>query len=155
MGLLLSHTHLHGENNGLQSAFHTDRLLYNKAHFNKLEWYSLLWKHIRDTILWRSNERLCFASPSLDVTKNGCVAGYPFPTLGTSGFSGAKATSGEAARKAFRAGHYKDLAETGNRARKVSGTQGTPFQNKTQIIHGCGLGHYTVNPLFNPPPPFK
>ena len=28
------------------------------------------------------------------------------------------------ARKAFRAGHYKDLTETGNRARKVSGTQG-------------------------------
>ena len=24
----------------------------------------------------------------------------------------------------FRAGHYKDLTETGNRARKVSGTQG-------------------------------
>ena len=27
--------------------------------------------------------------------------------------------------KAFRVGHYKDLTETGNRARKVSGTQGT------------------------------
>ena len=27
-------------------------------------------------------------------------------------------------RKAFRAGHYEDLTETGNRARKVSGTQG-------------------------------
>ena len=26
--------------------------------------------------------------------------------------------------KAFRAGHCKDLTETGNRARKVSGTQG-------------------------------
>ena len=26
---------------------------------------------------------------------------------------------------AFRAGHYKDLTETGNRARKVSGTQGS------------------------------
>ena len=26
----------------------------------------------------------------------------------------------------FRAGHYKDLTETGNRARKVSGTQGSP-----------------------------
>ena len=25
----------------------------------------------------------------------------------------------------FRAGHYKDLTETGNRAGKVSGTQGT------------------------------
>ena len=29
----------------------------------------------------------------------------------------------------FRAGHYKDLTETGNRARKVSGTQGTVLQN--------------------------
>ena len=29
------------------------------------------------------------------------------------------------AEGAFRAGHYKDLTETGNRARKVSGTQGT------------------------------
>ena len=28
------------------------------------------------------------------------------------------------APEAFRAGHYKDLTETGNRARKVSGTQG-------------------------------
>ena len=27
----------------------------------------------------------------------------------------------------FRAGHYKDLTETGNRARKVSGTQGKAF----------------------------
>ena len=27
-------------------------------------------------------------------------------------------------KKAFRAGHYKDLTETGNRARKVSGTEG-------------------------------
>ena len=140
MGLLLSHTHLHRENNGLQSGFYTDRLLYNKAHFNKLEWYLLFWKHIRDTILWRYNERLCFASPSPDDTKNGCVAGYPFPTLGTRSFSHTKATSGEAARKAFRAGHYKDLAETGNRARKVSGTQGTPFQNKTQIIPWVWLG---------------
>ncbi|CAH3176526.1 unnamed protein product, partial [Porites evermanni] len=34
----------------------------------------------------------------------------------------AEATSGEAARKT--AGHYKDLTETGNRARKVSGHQG-------------------------------
>ena len=31
-----------------------------------------------------------------------------------------------------RAGHYKDLTETGNHARKVSGTQGTPLQSLTQ-----------------------
>ena len=36
-----------------------------------------------------------------------------------------EATNGEAARKTFRAGHYKDLTEAGNRARKVSGTQVT------------------------------
>ena len=32
---------------------------------------------------------------------------------------------GRSREKNFRAGHYKDLTETGNRARKVSGTQGT------------------------------
>jgi len=32
-----------------------------------------------------------------------------------------------------RAGHYKDLTETGNRARKVSGTQGSI--SKTQFKH--------------------
>ena len=42
----------------------------------------------------------------------------------------AEATSGEAARKTFRAGHYKDLTETGNRARKVSGTQGRSYRAK-------------------------
>ena len=36
----------------------------------------------------------------------------------------AEATSGEAGGKTFRAVHYKELTETGNRARKVSGTQG-------------------------------
>ena len=38
-------------------------------------------------------------------------------TLGTRGFVGRSHER--------RAGHYKDLTETGNRARKVSGTQGT------------------------------
>ena len=32
---------------------------------------------------------------------------------------------------AFRAGHYKDLTETGNRARKVSGTQGKAPRDST------------------------
>ena len=57
-------------------------------------------------------------------------------TLGTRGFSrvgrelsvlaeGRHIRSwAEAGRKTFRAGHYKDLTETGNCARKVSGTQG-------------------------------
>ena len=66
-----------------------------------------------------------------------------YTTLGTRGFSRVrrkfsvlaegrhifgrrpKPRAGEAARKTFRAGHYKDLTETGNRARKVSGTQGS------------------------------
>ena len=55
----------------------------------------------------------------------------------------------EAARKTFRVGHYKDLPETGNRARKVSGTQGTfswlplfhPFINQCLLI-----GHFRVAP---------
>ena len=40
-------------------------------------------------------------------------------TLGTRGFS--------------RAGHYKDLTETGNRARKVSGTQGRFRKNCIEL----------------------
>ena len=63
-------------------------------------------------------------------------------TLGTRGFSRvrwefwvlADATSGEA----FRADHYKDLTETGNRASKVSGTQGNwPRTNKAcqSVVH--------------------
>ena len=35
--------------------------------------------------------------------------------------------------EAFRAGHYKDLTETGNRARKVSGTQGSQPTVTTEI----------------------
>ena len=58
---------------------------------------------------------------------NGPVIKRLLFTLGTRGFSrvrrefsvSAEATSGEAG-----AGHYKDLTGTGNRARKVSGTQG-------------------------------
>ena len=34
----------------------------------------------------------------------------------------------------FRAGHYKDLTETGNRARKVSGTQGSYYSVKEHLF---------------------
>ena len=52
-----------------------------------------------------------------------------YPTLGTRGFSRVRweflvLAEGRSRRKTFRTGHYKDLTETGNRARKVSGTQG-------------------------------
>ena len=40
---------------------------------------------------------------------------------------------GEAARNIFRAGHYKDLTETGNRARKVAGIQGTLTCDKLRL----------------------
>ena len=48
--------------------------------------------------------------------------------------------------KRFRAGHYKDLTETGNRARKVSGTLGRVTRSsgpgarfsKVPIINGPG-----------------
>jgi len=55
----------------------------------------------------------------------------------------------EAARKTFRAGHYKDLTETGNRARKVTGTHGTfswlpPFH--PFIKQCCVIGHFRVAP---------
>ena len=36
--------------------------------------------------------------------------------------------------EAFRAGHYKDLTETGNRARKVSGTQGNLKQKGDKSV---------------------
>ena len=63
-----------------------------------------------------------------------------FATLGTRGFSrmqrefsvlaegrhifGRRPNSRAAKPREKRVGHYKDLTETGNRARKVSGTQG-------------------------------
>ena len=36
-------------------------------------------------------------------------------------------------KPAFRAGHYKDLTETGNRARKVAGIQGTLTCDKLRL----------------------
>ena len=47
-------------------------------------------------------------------------------TLGTRGFfSRSVGCFGVGRRPTSHAGHYKDLTETGNRARKVSGTRGT------------------------------
>ena len=54
--------------------------------------------------------------------QNGCSS-YRWHTLGTRGFSRVRREFSVFGRR--RAGHYKDLTETGNRARKVSGTQGT------------------------------
>ena len=58
-----------------------------------------------------------FSAPSLDLIH----------TLGTRGFPCMRrefsAIGGSHKRRS--AGHYKDLTETGNRARKASGTQGT------------------------------
>ena len=46
--------------------------------------------------------------------------------------------------KPFRAGHYKDLTETGNRARKVSGTQGTIMSPTHLCDHrGSSLSIFT------------
>ena len=50
-------------------------------------------------------------------------------TLGARGFSRVRRkfsvlAEGRSRGKTFRAVHYKELTETGNRARKVSGTQG-------------------------------
>ena len=39
--------------------------------------------------------------------------------------------------RAVRAGHYKDLTETGNRARKVSGTQGMSHEARTLKLWGA------------------
>ena len=43
---------------------------------------------------------------------------------------------------AFRTGHYKDLTETGNRARKVSGTQGN--QRDTRQNNDFTLPQYRL-----------
>ena len=43
--------------------------------------------------------------------------------------------------RCWQKGHYKDLTETGNRARKVSGTQGTHFLKVliNNYIRGPGM----------------
>ena len=76
--------------------------------------------------------------------------------LGTRGFSRganfwcwpkAEATSGEAERKNARV-TYKDLTETGNRARKVSGTHGTFAQQHSSTL--CVHIHFCKTPqLYN------
>ena len=50
------------------------------------------------------------------------------------------------APEAFRAGHYKDLTKTGNRARKVSGTQGTLLRILLKKFEGvtCTRGPRTT-----------
>ena len=48
--------------------------------------------------------------------------------------------------EAFRAGHYKDLTETGNCARKVSATQGTRLaaKNESQALDEKTAGTYEL-----------
>ena len=74
------------------------------------------------------------------LTKRYYKSSVLFVTLGTRGFSrvqrefsvlaegrhifGRRPNSRAAKPREKRVGHYKDLTETGNRARKVSGTQG-------------------------------
>ena len=49
-------------------------------------------------------------------------------TLDTRGFSGARRS-----REKKRVGHYKDLTEIGNRARKVSGTKGAENHKRSEM----------------------
>ena len=57
-----------------------------------------------------------------------------FATLGTRGFSRVRREFSVSAKGRHSFGRYKDLTETGNRARKVSGTQGrtslTIYENR-------------------------
>ena len=46
--------------------------------------------------------------------------------------------------KTFRAGHYKDLTATGNRARKVSGTQGRAHSSE----RATSMHSFSRNSLF-------
>ena len=61
----------------------------------------------------------------------------------------AEATSGEPAGKNFCAGHYKDLAETGNRARQVSGTQGRLIWKTVRISGKVPATPLTQKPLLH------
>ena len=58
--------------------------------------------------------------------------------------------SAEAARKTFRGGDYKDLTETRNRARKVSGTLGTQDTFLIQRPFKTVINYVQPHPL--PPP---
>ena len=61
-------------------------------------------------------------------------------TLGTRGFSHVRREFSVLAEGRSNAGHYKDLTETGNRARKVSGTQGTEMRKCSKtFVHDCSL----------------
>ena len=78
-----------------------------------------------------------------------CMGGVRQLTLATRGFSRVRREFSVSAfgrtpkpreKRAFRAGHYKDLTETRNRARKVSGSQGTAdfraFPEERSLIAG-------------------
>ena len=58
-----------------------------------------------------------------------CNCCWPRNTLGTRGFSRARRECSVLAE-----GRHKDLTETGKRARKVSGTQGSPEKKLRKII---------------------
>ena len=88
------------------------------------------------------------------------ISRHPLPTLGTRGFSRVrrefsvfgrrpKPRAAKPREKAFRAGHYKDLTETGNRARNVSGTQGTLFQTLFTYRQTTHAQSNLVSPQFN------
>ena len=66
------------------------------------------------------------------------VASHADATLGTRGFSRVRREFSVFGRR--RAGHYKDLTETGNRARKVSGTQGTLTQERVTTPKNVCVG---------------
>ena len=59
-------------------------------------------------------------------------------------FSRAAGIFGVGRRPKPRAGHYKDLTETGNRARKVSGTQGILCSTFNRTIGKSSVALYTL-----------
>ena len=80
------------------------------------------------TVIWPSNHFATKKSPRHQRIV--CLHSISYLTLGTRGFSRVRrefsvlAEGRSRERRSGEAGHHKDLTETGNCARKVSGTQG-------------------------------
>ena len=67
-------------------------------------------------------------------------------TLGTRGFSRVRREFSVLAEGRSRAGYYEDLTETGNRARKVSGTQGSMLRKRLlKVLLPCICTYSSVS----------
>ena len=86
--------------------------------------------HVRPVDLQAIGDFICRfpTSPSIIIKKSITI------TAGIFGVGRRPKPRAAKPREKSRAGHYKDLTETGNRARKVSGTQGTGDEKHARHI---------------------